>query len=344
MRIEEFDYLLPKEMIAQFPAEERTSSRLLVLDRGKGTIAHRHFQEITDYLHEGDLLVLNDSKVFPARLIGKKSSGGAVDILLVEKTSPDKWLCLVKNAKKGTDRLDISIGDQRATLTKEESSWSIRFLYDGDSDDIITQYGKMPLPPYIKRNNGNGNDGNGAVDFDRYQTVYARARGSIAAPTAGFHFSEELINAIEKIGVQIAKITLHIGVGTFNLIKSPDVEGHSMHHEYYELDEMIKKVIRQAKDEGRRIVACGTSAVRTLETIFTGNGGTPLRGNTGLFIYPGYQFKMVDALITNFHLPRSTPLLLASAFAGRDALMKCYEEAKENGYRFYSYGDSMLIV
>jgi S-adenosylmethionine:tRNA ribosyltransferase-isomerase len=343
MRIEEFDYLLPKEMIAQHPTEERTSSRLLVFDRGRDTVEHRHFKDITGYLREGDLLVLNDSKVFPARLIGKKSSGGAVDILLVEKTAPDRWLCLVKNTKKGTDKLDISMGDQRATLTREGPSWSIRFLYDGDSDDIIGQYGKMPLPPYIKRNNGNGN-GNGVVDFDRYQTVYAREKGSIAAPTAGFHFSEELINAIKKMGVQIVKITLHIGVGTFGLIKSPIVEEHSMHHEYYELDETIKKLIRQTKDEGRRIVACGTSVVRTLETIFSGNGGIPLRGNTGLFIYPGYQFKMVDALITNFHLPRSTPLLLAGAFAGRDALLKCYEEAKEKGYRFYSYGDSMLIV
>lgn len=339
MRVEEFDYFLPKEMIAQYPVEERISSRLLVFDRGKGTIEHRHFQDITDYFRRGDLLVLNDSKVFPARLMGKKSSGGAVDILLVEKTAPDRWLCLVKNAKKGTEKLDVSIGDQRATLTKEGPSWAVRFLYDGDSDDIIAQYGKMPLPPYIKRNNGNG-----VVDFDRYQTVYARKKGSIAAPTAGFHFSEKLIGDIEKIGVQIVKITLHIGVGTFTLIKDPAVEEHTMHHEYYELDEAIKKLIRQAKDEGRRIVACGTSAVRTLETIFSGNGSTPLRGNTGLFIYPGYQFKMVDALITNFHLPRSTPLLLASAFAGRDALMRCYEEAKEKGYRFYSYGDSMLIV
>ena len=343
MRIEEFDYLLPKEMIAQYPAGERTSSRLLVFDRGKGTIEHRHFHDITDYLRKGDLLVLNDSKVFPARLIGKKDSGGTVDILLVEKSASDRWLCLVRNMKKGIDKLDVSIGDQRATLTKEGPSWSIRFLYDGDSDDIITQYGKMPLPPYIKRNNGNDN-GNGVVDFDRYQTVYAKRKGSIAAPTAGFHFSEELINAIEKMGVQIAKITLHIGIGTFTLIKSPTVEEHTMHHEYYVLDETIKKSIRQAKDEGRRIVACGTSAVRTLETAFSGNGGTPLQGSTGLFIYPGYHFKMVDALITNFHLPRSTPLLLAGAFAGRDALMKCYEEAKESGYRFYSYGDSMLIV
>jgi S-adenosylmethionine:tRNA ribosyltransferase-isomerase len=341
MRIEEFDYLLPKEMIAQYPAEERTSSRLLVFDREKGAIEHRRFQDITDYLRKGDLLILNDSRVFPARLIGTKVTGGAIDILLVEKTAPNKWLCLVKNAKKGIDKLDVSIGDQKATLTKKRPSWSIRFLYDGDSDDIIMKYGKMPLPPYIKRNNGNGN---GAIDFDRYQTVYAKQDGSIAAPTAGFHFSEELINIIEKMGVQIVKITLHIGIGTFTLVKSPNVEEHIMHHEYYALDETIMKLIRQAKDEGRRIVACGTSAVRTLETVFSGNGGTPLRGSTGLFIYPGYQFKMVDALITNFHLPRSTPLLLAGAFAGRDALMKCYEEAKGSGYRFYSYGDSMLIV
>jgi S-adenosylmethionine:tRNA ribosyltransferase-isomerase len=339
MRIEEFDYLLPKEMIAQCPAEERTASRLLVFHRNNGAIEHRHFQDIIDYLHEGDLLVLNDSKVFPARLIGKKDTGGAVDILLVEKTGSDKWSCLIRNAKKGIDKLDVSIGGQRAALTKEDSSWSIRFLYEGDSDDIVAKHGIMPLPPYIKRNNGDG-----VADFDRYQTVYAQEKGSIAAPTAGFHFSKELISAIEKKGIQIAKITLHIGIGTFTLIKSHTVEEHSMHHEYYELDETIKRFIKQAKDEGRRIVACGTSAVRTLETVFSGNGDTPLRGNTGLFIYPGYQFKMVDALITNFHLPRSTPLLLAGAFAGRDALMECYEEAKERGYRFYSYGDSMLIV
>ncbi len=308
MRVEEFDYFLPKEMIAQYPAEERTSSRLLVFDRTKKTIEHRHFRDITNYLREGDLLVLNDSKVFPARLMAKKESGGAVHVLLTEKTAPDKWYCLVKNAKRGADRIAVSIGDQKAILMKERPSWSIRFFYDGDSDDIIMKYGKMPLPPYIKRNNGNG-----VADFDRYQTVYARERGSIAAPTAGFHFSEELINAIEKMGVEIVKITLHIGTGTFTLVKCVDVEEHAMYHEYYELNEMTKRAIRQAKDEGRRIVACGTSAVRTLETVFSGNGSMPLRGTTGLFIYPGYQFKMVDVLITNFHLPRSTPLLLAGA-------------------------------
>lgn len=339
MRIEEFDYFLPKEMIAQYPVEERTSSRLLVFDREKDAIEHRYFRDITHYLCKGDLLVLNDSKVFPARLIGKKESGGVIDVLLTEKIAPDKWYCLVKNAKRGVDRIAISVADQKAILVKERSHWTIRFFYDGDSDDIIMKYGKMPLPPYIKRNNGDG-----SADFDRYQTVYAREKGSIAAPTAGFHFSEETLKAIEKMGVEIVKITLHIGTGTFALIKSDDVEEHTMHHEYYELDEITKRMIGQAKNEGRRIVACGTSAVRTLETVFSGNGSVPLRGTTGLFIYPGYHFKMVDVLITNFHLPRSTPLLLAGAFAGRDALLRCYEEAKEKGYRFYSYGDSMLIV
>jgi len=323
MRIEEFDYFLPKEMIAQHPEEERTSSRLLVFNRATNAIEHKRFYDITNYFHEGDLLVLNDSKVFPARLIGKKMSGGAVDILLVEKIAPDMWHCLVRNAKKGIDRIEVTIGDQRAVLSKKGLSWNIRFFYEGDSDDIVMKYGKMPLPPYIKRNNGDG-----TADFERYQTVYAREKGSIAAPTAGFHFSEALLTAVEKMGVEIVRITLHIGIGTFTLIKSCDIEEHVMHREYYELDEMVKARIIQAKEMGRRIVACGTSAVRTLETVFSGTGVVPLRGSTELFIYPGYRFKIVDALITNFHLPRSTPLILAGAFAGRDALLMCYEEAK----------------
>lgn len=339
MRIEEFDYFLPKELIAQYPAEERPSSRLLVFDRQKDAVDHRRFMEITEYLRKGDLLVLNDSKVFPAKLIGRKDTGGKVDILLVEKITADRWHCLTKDVRKGIDKVELSIGEHRAVLTKEDSAWMIRFLYDGDSDDIVMKHGSMPLPPYVKRNNGNG-----VIDYERYQTVYARQNGSIAAPTAGFHFSKTLMEAIEKMGVQIINITLHIGIGTFSLIRSHAVEEHAMHREYYELDETIKAVIRDAKDGGRRIVACGTSAVRTLETIFADNGNTPLRGYTELFIYPGYQFKMVDALITNFHLPRSTPLLLASAFAGKDGLMRCYDEAKAEGYRFYSYGDAMLIV
>lgn len=342
MRIEEFDYPLPKEMIAQYPPEERVSSRLLVFDRGKDAIEHRRFSNITEYLHEGDLLVLNNSKVFPARLMGKKDTGGTVEVLLVEKMDRDQWLCLVKNAKNGTNRFEISIGRHRAILSRQDSSWMATFPYAGDSDDIIREYGKMPLPPYIKRNNGNG--AYDALDLTRYQTVYAEKKGSIAAPTAGFHFSEELIKTIETMGVAIMKITLHIGTGTFSLIKSHAVENHRMHREYYELDETTWTSIRKAKGRGGRVVACGTSAVRTLETIFSGKGTHPLRGSTELFIYPGYEFTTVDALITNFHLPRSTPLVLASAFAGRDGLMRCYNEAIERGYRFYSYGDAMLIL
>lgn len=339
MRIEEFDYFLPKEMIAQYPAEERSSSRLLVFDRKKDAVDHRHFLDITEYLRKGDLLVLNDSKVFPAKLTGRKDTGGKVDILLVEKVAVDRWRCLTRDVRKGVDSVELSIGEHRAVLTKDDSDWTIRFLYDGDSDDIVMKHGSMPLPPYIKRNNGNG-----VVDYERYQTVYAQQNGSIAAPTAGFHFSQTLMKVIEEMGVQIVNITLHIGIGTFSLIRSHSVEEHAMHREYYELDETLKATIRGAKEAGRRIVACGTSAVRTLETVFSGNGNTPLRGYTELFIYPGYQFKMVDAIITNFHLPRSTPLLLASAFAGKDGLMRCYDEAKEQGYRFYSYGDAMLIL
>ncbi|HVN95651.1 MAG TPA: tRNA preQ1(34) S-adenosylmethionine ribosyltransferase-isomerase QueA [Syntrophorhabdaceae bacterium] len=342
MRIEEFDYSLPKEMIAQYPPEDRTRSRLLVFERKHRTMEHRRFSDIIEYLREGDLLVLNNSKVFPARLVGKKQTGGMVEILLVEKTDRDRWLCLAKNVKNGADGLEISIGSHRATLQRQEEAFAVTFLYDGDSDDIVMEYGKMPLPPYIKRNNGNG--AYSALDIKRYQTIYAEIKGSIAAPTAGFHFSEELMRTIESKGVEVVKITLHIGTGTFSLMKSHTVEAHRMHREYYDVDETARESIRSAREAGRRVVACGTSAVRTLETVFSGNEHVPLRGSTELFIYPGYRFRMVDALITNFHLPRSTPLALASAFAGRDELLGCYDEAIAQGYRFYSYGDAMLIL
>ncbi len=339
MRIEDFDYFLPKEMIAQHPSEERASSRLLVFNRRTGTVDHRRFGDLTDYLREGDILVLNNSKVFPARLIGKKETGGIVDILLVRKSGRDTWECLVKNAKKGADISSISIGDYGATLQRTGSNWQIRFLYDGDSEEIIDKYGKMPLPPYIKRNNGDG-----VADYKRYQTVYAKQTGSIAAPTAGFHFTETLISSIRGLGVDVVEITLHIGLGTFTLIKSENVEEHTMHQECYQLSEAVKELISSARSNGRRVIACGTSAVRTLETAFSPDRGSALQGETDLFIYPGHTFRVVDAVITNFHLPRSTPLLLAGAFAGREALMQCYEEAKREGYRFYSYGDSMLLL
>ena len=339
MNVREFDYILPKEYIAQSPAGDRVASRLLVFDRQRGTIEHRLFRDIAEYLREGDVLVLNDSKVFPARLKGTKKTGGRIDILLVEMIDKTCWRCLADGIKRGAEELDITVGACPAKLEKKGDGWLIRFDHDGDSYDIVKRYGKMPLPHYIKRNGENG-----SVDFERYQTVYAEHIGSIAAPTAGFHFSEELLGELKKKGVRIVKVTLHIGTGTFLLIKEPHVESHTMHSEYYQVSEDIRMYIKEAKRSGRRIVACGTSSVRTIETVCPGNGNTPLAGRTELFIYPGYQFRFVDVLITNFHLPRSTPLLLASAFAGREPLMRCYQEAIEEGYRFYSYGDSMMIV
>ena len=351
MRTDEFDYFLPKELIAQHPEKERASSRLLVFHRKGLTIEHKRFADIGDYLGKGDVLVLNDSKVFPARLKAAKETGGAVEILLVERRAANRWVCLAKGVKRGKGRLPLSVGRFQACLTRNESEgvFEIEFLYDGDSYDIINEYGIMPLPGYIKRKEGKEPE-----DFERYQTIYADPPGSIAAPTAGFHFTEELLEGLEKKGVVVVKVTLHVGVGTFALIKKENVEEHAMHREYYSLSPEAEAAISLAGKEGRRVVACGTSAVRTLETVAQGtreqgtreqgNGDAPLSGYTDLFIYPGYAFRTVGAMITNFHLPRSTPLLLASAFAGKDGIRRCYGEAVERGYRFYSYGDGMLIL
>ncbi len=339
MNIKEFDYSLPKASIAQYPEQDREASRMLVLDRADGSIAHKSFRDITEFFKEGDVLVLNDSKVIPARIHARKITGGGVDILLVEKINDKRWLCLVNGVKGGTGELKVFIGRTEATLTRGEEYWIIDFDHAGDMFDIMGEYGKMPLPPYVKRK-----ENDGIIDFDRYQTVYAEMPGSIAAPTAGFHFTEELLSTIRQIGVHIVKITLHIGVGTFFLIKSQNVQDHRMHGEYYHITPEARAFIRKAREESRRIIACGTSVVRTLESFYNGNGGVPLVGKTELFIYPGHNFKVVDALITNFHLPRSTPLLLVSAFAGSGEIMRCYSEAMERGYRFYSYGDAMFIL
>jgi len=333
-----FDYILPKEMIAQHPAGERSSSNLLVYNRNEGTMEHCSFNDIIRHLRKGDVLVLNDSRVFPAKLKATKDSGGSIDIILVERIGEKKWHCLAKGMKKTTTELIISIGNIKAKLIQHTDLWIIEFLCSDNDFVIIQQHGQMPLPPYIKRKEKN------SIDFERYQTVYADINGSIAAPTAGFHFTNELLENIENIGVNVVKITLHIGIGTFLLIKKQSIEEHKMHREYYQITGDVKEYIKCAKKEGRRIIACGTSVVRTLETVYAANGSTPLNDYTELFIYPGYKFKIVDALITNFHLPKSTPLLLASAFTGRDGLLKCYSEAIERDYRFYSYGDSMFIV
>lgn len=339
MRVSEFDYNLPKEMIAQYPPDERAASRLLVLDRATGAIGHHLFADLPLYLREDDVLVINDSKVFPARLLARKVSGGRLEVLLVKPLGGGSWECLVRGIKKGVCDLPLVIGDFPVRLARDNGSWVIEFNSEEDADEALRKYGKMPLPPYIKRNGGDEE-----VDIDRYQTVYAAKTGSIAAPTAGFHFSEDLLERIRAKGVTIVTVTLHVGIGTFSLIRKDKIEEHKMESESYELDEASRSIIERAKSAGCRIVACGTSVVRTLETVFSSTGYGHNRGEAGLFIYPGYRFEVVDALITNFHLPRSTPLMLAAAFAGKEALLGAYQKAVGEGYRFYSYGDAMFII
>lgn len=338
MNVKQFDYSLPKAFIAQHPEKDREASRMLVLNRSDGSVSHRLFRDIVDYLREGDVLVVNDTKVLSARIRAKKESGGAVDVLLVERINDRRWFCLVNGMKASAGRQKVVIGKICATLERGEKYWIIELEGEGDMNVIMSEFGKMPLPPYVKRN---GTDG--ILDFERYQTVYAEMPGSIAAPTAGFHFTEDLLGTLRRLGVHVVKITLHIGVGTFFLIKTQNIEDHHMHGEYYHITPEARTFIKKAKEEGRRIIACGTSVVRTLESVYM-NGNVPLAGKTSLFIYPGHDFKVVDALITNFHLPKSTPLLLVSAFAGPNEVLRCYKEAMEKGYRFYSYGDAMFIL
>jgi S-adenosylmethionine:tRNA ribosyltransferase-isomerase len=359
MRTEEFDYELPKELIAQVPGKERSGSRLLALHKQDGTIEHTYFGDITRYLRKGDVLVLNDTKVLPARLKGKKATGGLVDVLLVEKIDEHRWFCLVDGAKRTSDMLDVQIDDVQVRLERKEDFWQVDFL-DALADEVMARYGTVPLPHYIKR----GENGMGLLDAERYQTVYAERQGSIAAPTAGLHFTEELLDRISAMGVTVIKITLHIGVGTFFLVKKERVEEHRMHREYFSVQRHMLELVRDAKARGARVLAVGTSAVRTLETLGarnysdtrdnSGNGshngahgglssGT-LEGYTDLFIRPGYRFTAVDGMITNFHLPRSTPLLLVCAFAGKKNIFEAYRQAMALSYRFYSYGDAMLIL
>jgi S-adenosylmethionine:tRNA ribosyltransferase-isomerase len=339
MRTDAFDYFLPKELIAQAPLSERSSSRLLVLDRSGGSIGHRLFREIDGLLHENDLLVINDTKVIPVRLRARKGTGGGVDILLVEKVDERRWSCLVSGVHKGPAETGVYVGEHPVVLKAGAPFWTIELPVGVDADRLMADHGNMPLPPYIKRVKGERL----REDYERYQTIYAREEGSIAAPTAGLHFDGEVLERIASRGVKIVAITLHIGIGTFFLVKSETVEGHEMHREYYSVPASTMEAVKETKAQGGRVVAVGTSCVRTLETAFSGRNGDSLAGSTGLFIYPGYRFKAVDALITNFHLPRSTPLLLACAFAGEEAIEAAYREAIERRYRFYSYGDAMFI-
>lgn len=336
----DFYFELPQELIAQDPLEDRSSSRLLMLDKDTGAVSHHVFREIADYLRPGDCLVLNNTKVIPARLLGEREGTGAhVELLLLKRREGDVWETLVKPGKKckpGT-RLSFGGGLLRAEVleTVEEGNRLIHFEYDGIWEEVLDRLGEMPLPPYITHK---------LQDKNRYQTVYAKYEGSAAAPTAGLHFTRELLEKIESKGVNIAYVTLHVGLGTFRPVKEDNVLNHHMHSEYYQVTEEAAKKINDAKKAGGRVICVGTTSCRTIESAADENGVVrPGSDNTEIFIYPGYRFKVLDALITNFHLPESTLVMLVSALAGRENVLNAYEEAIKERYRFFSFGDAMFI-
>lgn len=340
MKTDDFDFYLPEELIAQHPLEKRDSSRMLVLDRKTGEIEHKHFKDIIDYLDDNDVLVLNDTKVLPARLIGEKEETKAhIEVLLLKKESGDIWECLVKPAKRVKLGTIITFGNGllKAKCTKigEDGIRHVEFIYEGIFYEILDKLGTMPLPPYIREK---------LEDKDRYQTVYAKNLGSAAAPTAGLHFTKELLEKIKKKNIKVCYITLHVGLGTFRPVAVEDVTKHKMHSEYYSMTKEVADTLNKAKKEGKRIIAVGTTTTRTLETIMTKyNEFTSCSGWTNIFIYPGYKFKAIDGLITNFHLPKSTLIMLVSAFSSKKIILNAYKEAVSKQYRFFSFGDSMFI-
>lgn len=340
MKKEEFYFDLPEELIAQDPLEERSSSRLLVLDRETGETEHHVFKDIVSYLTPGDCLVINDTKVIPARLIGSKVGTDAkIEVLLLKRKQNDVWETLVKPGKKAKPGTKISFGDGllvgEVLDVVEEGNRLIQFSYAGIFEEILDQLGQMPLPPYITHQ---------LEDKNRYQTVYAKHSGSAAAPTAGLHFTPELLREIEEKGVQIARVTLHVGLGTFRPVKVENILEHHMHSEFYQIDEEAAEKINAAKDSGNRVICVGTTSCRTVES--AADAGGRMRATSGwteIFIYPGYKFKVLDCLITNFHLPESTLIMLVSALAGREHVLAAYEEAVKERYRFFSFGDAMFI-
>ena len=340
MDVKDFYFDLPQELIAQDPLEDRSSSRLLVLDKKTGKTQHRIFKDIVEYLRPGDCLVINDTKVIPARLFGvKKDTGAKIEVLLLKRRENDIWETLVKPGKKAKPGTVIDFGDGILTgtviETVDDGNRLIQFSYEGIFEEILDRLGQMPLPPYITHQ---------LKDKNRYQTVYAVHEGSAAAPTAGLHFTKELLKQIEDMGVNIARVTLHVGLGTFRPVKVENVLEHHMHSEYYNVTETAAKMINDTKKNGGRIIAVGTTSTRTLESVADENGIIhPGCGNTEIFIYPGYKFKAIDCLITNFHLPESTLLMLVSALAGKEHIMAAYEEAVKERYRFFSFGDAMFI-
>ncbi len=340
MEVSDFYYELPEELIAQDPLQNRSDSRLMVLNRKDGTITHRHFNEITEYLHPGDCLVINDTKVIPARLMGvKQGTGAGIEVLLLKNKGNNVWETLVKPGKKARPGAVISFGDGlltgEVTDVVEDGNRLIRFTYEGIWEELLDRLGQMPLPPYITHE---------LKDKNRYQTVYAEHEGSAAAPTAGLHFTEELLDKIRMQGVKIAKVTLHVGLGTFRPVKVQKIEDHHMHSEYYTISEETANIINETKASGGKIISVGTTSTRTLETAAGEDGRIkPCSGWTDIFIYPGYRFRVVDSLITNFHLPESTLLMLVSALYDREHILEAYRTAVAEKYRFFSFGDAMLI-
>ena len=340
MKTDDFDYYLPENLIAQTPINKRDESKLMVLNKETGTIEHRHFADIIDYLTPNDVLVLNDTKVMPARLIGQKEdTNGHIELLLLKNTQNNIYECLCKPAKRVKVGTIVTFGDgilkAKCIEVKEEGIREFEFLYDGIFYEILDKLGEMPLPPYIHKK---------LKDKNRYQTVYAKNIGSAAAPTAGLHFTQELLEKLKNKGITICYVTLHVGLGTFRPVNVEDVTTHKMHSEFYTINEETAKILNQAKKEGKNIVSVGTTTTRVLETVMNQyQTFKACSGYTSIFIYPGYQFKAVDSLITNFHLPKSTLIMLVSAFCSKEIIMNAYSEAIKNNYRFFSFGDSMFI-
>ncbi len=340
MNVKDFDFYLPEELIAQHPLEKRDTSRLMVLDKETGEIFHKNFYDIIDYLNEGDTLVLNNTRVMPARLIGEKEgTGGKIEFLLLKRVDKDRWECLAKPGKSARVGRRFTFGDGKLKAevveVKENGNRIVEFYYEGIFEEVLDSLGEMPLPPYIHER---------LEDRERYQTVYSKENGSAAAPTAGLHFTEELLHKIKEKGINIAYVTLHVGLGTFRPVKVETIEDHEMHSEYYHLSKEDAEVINETKKRGNRVISVGTTSTRTLETIADEDGNVKeTSGWTNIFIYPGYKFKVVDRLITNFHLPESTLIMLVSTLAGKEHVMNAYEEAVKERYRFFSFGDAMFI-
>lgn len=340
MKTSDFYYDLPKELIAQTPVEPRDSSRLLVLGRESGEIEHRHFYDIIDYLDEGDLIVANDSRVLPARIYGVKDTGARVEFLLLKQISGNCWETLCKPGRKAKEGAKFTFGDGLLTATvvevKDDGNRIVDFDCDENFFSTLDKIGQMPLPPYITEE---------LKDRERYQTVYSHELGSAAAPTAGLHFTDELMDRLRAKGVKIAYVTLHVGLGTFRPVKVDDVTKHKMHSEHYEIPKETADLIKQTKQNGKRVIAIGTTSCRTLESVAAEHGEIiPCEGFTDIFIYPGFEFKVLDGLVTNFHLPESTLIMLVSAFAGYDNIMNAYKTAVDERYRFFSFGDAMIII